>query len=270
MEYLGQEPFSASDDDHFLVSDAPSNPAAHTLAHGAAASNLDRCPTRGAQAEITICAGRPAPFEWPHRRKRTFEVLGIDPGDRCEGTEFGAGTAPPGLAGGCSKEKWRDCFDPIFAALCQLQATMQTESPKCLDDFKFVARKLAHNRQQLDKIVLSQPCYGMVAASTALESIKSELIDRSNDTYSRAPRLFEWLVTLQDPILEFDGLDGDVQVEPLEDVGLELEMHSSIVEYCVEAVQEVFEEERENQQCMEDALERVMQHRLAQSVASRS
>ena len=127
-----------------------------------------------------------------------------------------------------------------------------------LGGLKSLAGDLSSSQDMLQKLAKFNLTYDTLAAASVVECLRSELTDRGDleySTYARAPGVFEWLATLQDAILKFDGLDEDGQMDALDDVAQEMALHSSSVEYCMEALQEAFEE--------------AVQQRLAHSFASR-
>lgn len=201
-------------------------------------------------------------------KKRKLDSLGIEHDDRLH-------EEPSALASSSLQNvsaTWRDFFDTLNSALMHLNDTLQAKPPQCLEGLMGLAGTLEQSCQQLQRVSEMHPCAGMVAARKALDFIDDEVVKRDSPghhIYATSPGIFAWLASLRSLILEFPGLDDEEQESALDDVSQDMELHACTAAYCIDTVQEAFEEESENQVDIAKQVEHAIQQRLAFSLASR-
>ena len=88
--------------------------------------------------------------------------------------------------------------------------------------------------------------------------------------YAMSPGIYSWCKDMETCCLGFECMEAEDQEFCLADVHEEMQIHAAILNYCIEAFDELLEEERENERDERVIIARMVQQRLTASLAAGS
>lgn len=153
---------------------------------------------------------------------------------------------------------------PMRTALCEIYGILDGTPPLTAKNIEFLCDSIRAGCDKLKRLLKVRPRYGLIVASRAVELIQTEITERPG-----AGGLHAWCNELDVLLSEFDCLERQDQQFYLSDVQEEMVLHASTIEYCLQAFDELLEEERSNDAEDRSIVEGMLQQRLTASLAAR-
>lgn len=208
------------------------------------------------EVEVTASAGLPA-------RKRKLEEIEIS--DRHEHEED-HGDLPRSFGSGTLE----DFYAPLQQALVEMKSLLEGPVPIDVAGMSCLASSFLEKMDELKKAMLVKPRYGLLSALELIRELESELTNRADHSeYCRGPGPLEWALALQQTVGDFSSFDEDEQADTLRECGEDMEMQVSVLEYCLEILDDRMQTDVEERRAEDIHLQRELNRRLAASLVSK-
>lgn len=163
-------------------------------------------------------------------------------------------------------------YMPIEHTLRELQAVLSGGAPNDDGGIILLRQSILAQCDKLKDLIRVRPRHGLIKVSHVIDLIQAEITERDTPgqhEYATSPGLYKWCGNMEECIAEYDRLENEDQELALADVYEEMQMHVGTIDYCLEALEELQLEERENERENESIVQRMLQQRLAASLSSK-
>jgi hypothetical protein len=160
-------------------------------------------------------------------------------------------------------------YGPMEAAMKEMLQALQVQVEH-LGDLQDVVRKLSFAAEALVACLAVKPPYGLTAHVTVVDLVRSQLVHRAECSELLAsPGPLEWLPQLHGIMQGWHGLSCEDQELEFDDINGDLEMHSALVQYCLDEFDELMEMEAQNEVHANSQHQKALPNRLEASLAGR-
>ena len=177
--------------------------------------------------------------------------------------------ATAGDDGAGTASTFSEYYDPVRLNLENILRAFRGGPLHDRDDIALIVQSAEESMKDLRKALLVRPCVGLPSVAKVVDLLQSELLDKQGcSQYSCANGPCEWVVHMTGLLNKWTELDDAERSEVLEEEATDMEDHCFSLEFLLESLHDILEEELSNKAEAKEQIDSLLQSRLQASLAA--